>query len=201
MSGKDAYLCSMEAFKEKLCKKYRLQASDVQTLMDRMEEVRFKKKETIVREGNKNTNLYLIKQGIWRGYFHKDGIDTTIWFASEGEAAFSIWGYMDNAYSQVTIEAMSDSIAYCIPRSALNELYNSSIGLANLGRSLMEHQFLSQETWLISAGSPRAKERYLTLIKEMPELLQHVPLKYIASYLWITPQSLSRIRAELTCSI
>lgn len=200
MYANPVYLCSMDKFKEKLCKKYRLQETDVQFLLERMEEVRFKKKETIVREGNKNANLYLIKQGIWRGYFHKDGVDTTIWFASEGEAAFSIWGYMDNAYSQVTIEAMCDSIAYCIPRSALIELYHSSIGLANLGRSLMEHQFLSQETWLISAGSPRAKERYLTLIKEMPELLQYVPLKYIASYLWITPQSLSRIRGELASS-
>lgn len=187
----------MDKFKEKLCQKYHLQETDVQTLLDRMEEVRFKKKETIVREGAKNTNLYLIKQGIWRGYFHKDGVDTTIWFASEGEAAFSVWGYMDNSYSQITIEAMCDSVAYCISRATLNELYHNSIGLANLGRNLMEFQFLSQENWLISAGSPRAKERYLTLIKEMPELLQYVPLKCIASYLWITPQSLSRIRAEI----
>jgi hypothetical protein len=50
---------------------------------------------------------------------------------------------------------------------------------------------------MITGGSPRAKERYLTLLEENPELLQYVPLKHIASYLWITPQSLSRIRAEL----
>lgn len=43
-------------------------------------------------------------------------------------------------------------------------------------------------------------ERYLTLIKETPELLQYVPLKHIASYLWVTPQSLSRIRAEIASS-
>ena len=92
---------------------------------------------------------------------------------------------------------MSDSIAYCISKTALNELYSTSIGLANLGRRLMEHQLLTTENWLISAGSPRAKKRYLTLIKETPELLLHVPLKYIASYLWITPQSLSRIRAGI----
>ena len=92
---------------------------------------------------------------------------------------------------------MSDSIAYCISGAKLNELYSTSVGLANLGRRLMEHQLLTTENWLISAGSPKAKERYLTLIKETPELLQYVPLKYIASYLWITPQSLSRIRAEI----
>lgn len=187
----------METFEEKFRNRYQLSEADASALLSHMEEVRFKKKEVIVQEGTKNTNLYLIKEGIWRGHYLKDGVDTSIWFASKGEAAFSVWGYVDNSYSQISIKAMSDSIAYCISKAALNELYSTSIGLANLGRRLMEHQLLTTENWLISAGSPRAKERYLTLIKEMPELLLHVPLKYIASYLWITPQSLSRIRAGI----
>ena len=187
----------METFEEKFRNRYQLSEADASALLSHMEEVRFKKKEVIVQEGTKNTNLYLIKEGIWRGHYLKDGVDTSIWFASKGEAAFSVWGYVDNSYSQISIEANSDSIAYCISKTALNELYSTSIGLANLGRRLMEHQLLTTENWLISAGSPRAKERYLTLIKETPELLLHVPLKYIASYLWITPQSLSRIRAGI----
>lgn len=187
----------METFEEKFRNRYQLSEADASALLSHMEEVRFKKREVIVQEGTKNTNLYLIKEGIWRGHYLKDGVDTSIWFASKGEAAFSVWGYVDNSYSQISIEAMSDSIAYCISKAALNELYSTSIGLANLGRQLMEHQLLTTENWLISAGSPRAKERYLTLIKETPELLLHVPLKYIASYLWITPQSLSRIRAGI----
>lgn len=187
----------METFEEKFRNRYQLSEADASALLSHMEEVRFKKKEVIVQEGTKNTNLYLIKEGIWRGHYLKDGVDTSIWFASKGEAAFSVWGYVDNSYSQISIEAMSDSIAYCISKAALNELYSTSIGLANLGRRLMEHQLLTTENWLISAGSPRAKERYLTPIKETPELLLHVPLKYIASYLWITPQSLSRIRAGI----
>lgn len=187
----------METFEEKFRNRYQLSEADASALLSHMEEVRFKKKEVIVQEGTKNTNLYLIKEGIWRGHYLKDGVDTSIWFASKGEAAFSVWGYVDNSYSQISIEAMSDSIAYCISKAVLNELYSTSIDLANLGRRLMEHQLLTTENWLISAGSPRAKERYLTLIKETPELLLHVPLKYIASYLWITPQSLSRIRAGI----
>lgn len=187
----------MDAFKEKFRIRYHLAEADVQTLLDHMEEVRFRKKEIIVREGEKDQNLYLIKEGLWRAYYHKDGVEMTLWFASEGETAFSVWGYVDHSYSQITIEAMCDSVAYRISGIALNELYSASIGLANLGRRLMEHQLLTIENWLISAGSPRAKERYLTLIKETPELLQYVPLKHIASYLWITPQSLSRIRAGI----
>lgn len=152
----------METFIEKFRNSYHLSENDTQTLLSYMEEIRFKKKEVIVHEGSKNGNLYLIKQGIWRAHYLKDGVDTTIWFAGAGEAAFSVWGYVENTASHITIEVMCDSIAYCIPGSTLNNLYASSLGLANLGRQLMERQLLSLENWLISARSPKAKERYLT---------------------------------------
>ena len=125
----------METFEEKFRNRYQLSEADASALLSHMEEVRFKKREVIVQEGTKNTNLYLIKEGIWRGHYLKDGVDTSIWFASKGEAAFSVWGYVDNSYSQISIEAMSDSIAYCISKAALNELYSTSIGLAKLGKS------------------------------------------------------------------
>ena len=171
----------MEVFIEKFCRRYNLSETDVKALTEQMQEVRFRKKEAIVIEG----------------HYLKDGTDTTIWFASVGEIAFSIRGYADNSISQISIEACNDSIAYSIPRHLLTKLFDSSLGLANLGRRLMEQQLLTTENWLLSNDSPRAKERYLTLIRETPELLQHVPQKHIASYLWITPQSLSRIRAKI----
>lgn len=187
----------METFMDKFRQKYNLSATDLRTLLNHMQEARFKKKEMIVNEGERNNNLYLLKEGIWRAHYLKDETDTTIWFASAGEVAFSIWGYADNSVSQISIEACCDSIAYYISRQELTQLFDSSLGLANLGRRLMEQQLLTTENWLLSSGSPRAKERYLTLIRQTPELLQYVPQKYIASYLWITPQSLSRIRAQI----
>ena len=94
----------MRTFIEKLCDRYKVSETDVQSLLNYMEEVHFKKRDLIVREGTKNCNLYFIKTGIWRAYYHKDGVDTTIWFASDGEAAFSVWGYVDNAYSLINID-------------------------------------------------------------------------------------------------
>ena len=115
--------------------------------------------------------------------------------------AFSVWGYVDNAYSLINIEVMCDSVTYCISRTALNQLFASSIGLKLIwGSASWIISFFNRRTGLSGSGSPRAKERYLNLIKETPELLQYVPLKHIASYLWITPQSLSRIRAKIASS-
>ena len=102
------------------------------------------------------------------------------------------------AWSPIYIEAMTDSTLYVISKSKMEVFLNSSIESANLGRKLVEQDFLVAEERIVATGSIiQAKERYLNLLKRDPLLLKHVPLKYIASYLFITPQSLSRIRAEL----
>ena len=171
----------MDAFIQKFCEKYSLPIALSLQLLDNMEKFTFRKGDFLVQEGGRNANFYIVSKGIWRGHYLNDGVDVSVWFASEGEAIFSSWGYVENTASLVSFEV----------------LYAESVELANFGRRLFEQQLLGLESWMITGGSPRAKERYLTLLEENPELLQYVPLKHIASYLWITPQSLSRIRAEL----
>lgn len=92
---------------------------------------------------------------------------------------------------------MNDSIVYHLPKSRIEKFLNSSVNHARMGRNLFEHLLMDMEMWHIHSGSSQAKERYLALLEKEPELLRYVPLKYIASYLYITPQSLSRIRAKL----
>ena len=188
----------MEVFIEKFCRRYNLSETDVKALTEQMQEVRFRKKEAIVIEGERNSNLYLIKEGIWRGHYLRDGVDVSLWFAFQGDSIFSSWGYVAGLPSLVSIEAMSDSRVYRISKSKLETFFSSSVLFANIGRIIFERQFLDMENWMINGGAAQAKQRYLTLLEQNPELLQHVPLKHIASYLFITPQSLSRIRAELS---
>lgn len=73
----------METFIEKFRNSYRLSETDTQTLLNYMEEVRFKKKEVIVHEGSRNGNLYLIKQGIWRAHYLKDGVAPAMYLRSQ----------------------------------------------------------------------------------------------------------------------
>lgn len=183
---------------ERFCRKYNLSASDAGRLLERMTPVSYIRGSHLVREGECNNRLYIIASGIWRGsYMNADGSDISLWFASAGEVVFSVWCYAAGRKSLITIEAMSDSELYAISRTELESWFFSSVEAANFGRILFERQFLDLETWLINTSAPRAKERYLRLLEDYPELLLYVPLKHIASYLWITPQSLSRIRAEL----
>lgn len=188
----------MKTFSEILHEKYGLSASESEQLLAQMERLTYRKGEHIVREGERNSSLYLVAQGIWRGHYLRDGVDISLWFASEGDTLFSSWSYVADRPSLTSIEAMSDSTVFCISKQKMETFFASSIAFANIGRIIFERQFLDMENWMINGGAAQAKQRYLALLEQNPELLQHVPLKHIASYLMITPQSLSRIRAELS---
>ncbi|ADV43716.1 putative transcriptional regulator, Crp/Fnr family [Bacteroides helcogenes P 36-108] len=183
---------------KKFCKKYRLPEKSLSELLSYMTEIHFAKGTSIVKEGERNTNFYLLKRGIWRAYYLKDGTENSLWFAGPGDTAFSSWGYVDGEASPINIESINDSIAYRISKSDLETLFSKSIDMANFGRKIFEHEILSVDMASVAYGTPpTAKERYLALMEDNPELLQDVPLKHLASYLYITPQSLSRIRAGL----
>lgn len=187
----------METMIKKFCKRYRLPERSLLELLSHMTEYHFGKGELIVKEGERNSNLYIIRKGIWRAYFTSDGTDSSLWFAAPGDTAFSSWGYAYNEPSLANIESINESYAYGISKPELEELFNSSIELANFGRKMFEQEIVNIDNYTVAYGTPSAKERYLTLMEENPELLQDVPLKHLASYLYITPQSLSRIRAGL----
>lgn len=188
----------METMIKKFCKKYKLPEKSLFELLFHMKEVNFSKGELIVETGTRNSNFYLIKKGIWRGYYLAEGTENSLWFVGPGEAGFSSWGYVNGEVSQINIESVNNSTAYCISKTELETLFSRSIEMANIGRQIFKREILSVNISTLAYGAPpTAKERYLTLMEENPELLQDVPLKYLASYLYITPQSLSRIRAGL----
>lgn len=188
----------METFEECLCRRSGLTMEEVEALKAHMTRMEIQKGETLVRKGGRNTNIYIIVKGIWRAsYINTDGNDITLWFASKGDLLFSSWCFVGNVPSMITLESMSDSVVYGISREAAEEFFMSSVEAARIGRRLYEKEIFEVERWLLGSGAPKARDRYETLLAEKAELLQHVPLKYIASYLFITPQSLSRIRAEL----
>ncbi len=187
----------METMIKKFCQRYRLPEENLRELLSHMTEYHFGKGETIVQEGERNLNFYILKKGIWRAYCMMDGTESSLWFARAGEIAFSSWGYVNNEASLINIDSQTESTAYCISKSDLEELFNNSLELSNFGRKIFEQEILYIDSYTVAYGTPSAKERYLTLMEDNPELLQYVPLKHLASYLYITPQSLSRIRAGL----
>lgn len=81
----------MDAFIQKFCEKYSLPIALSLQLLDNMEKFTFHKGDFLVQEGGRNSNFYIVSKGIWRGHYLNDGVDVSVWFASEGEAIFSSW--------------------------------------------------------------------------------------------------------------
>ena len=175
---------------------YQLPASSLELLVNEMQEVRFSKGHILLESDRLERKVYFLTKGLVRAYSPQPEQDITFWFGLEGDIVLSMRSYVEQVKSYEDVELMEDSILYGIGIEKLKSLYLRDIHIANLGRVIVEGELLKMEKRWISSQIKSAKERYDELVEESPALLQRVPLKYIASFLRMTPVSLSRIRKE-----
>lgn len=156
----------------------------------------FPSKTTIIHAGKLDRKVYFIEKGITHSYVLHDGKEITTWFSKEGDAVCGSWDLYRHKPGFEYVETLEETTAYSISVEQLDELYRSYIDLANWMRVLQQENFLHLQDRHTRQLNWSAQERYKHLTKECPELFQRVNLGYIASYLGITQQSLSRIRAN-----
>lgn len=152
----------------------------------------------VVEAGKVEKDLFFIAEGIARAYYESDdGKEITFWIGREGDAVMSLKSYVMGAPGYENIELIEDSRLYRLSHEGLSRLYEEDVNLANLGRKLVEHEFVRAEAHMIPLLFTTAAQRYEALLRDNPDLLQRVPLECLASYLGVTPVSLSRIRAKI----
>lgn len=139
-----------------------------------------------------------VRRGIVRSFIYRDGEPQTVWFAAEGEFVMQIWGYVRCGASRENIEAVTDCELLAISKVEIDRLCNESLEFSNIVRRLFEgHAAMMEDFTLFFMLNASAEERYLALMRKAPDIMQQVSLKTLASYIAVTPQSLSRIRARL----
>lgn len=151
----------------------------------------------VLQSGRVERNLFFIEKGIARAYVVREGKEITFWIGKEGDTVVSLRSYVKGEPGYENIELMEDSVLYCLKQEDLRRLFAEDIHIANWGRKFAESEFLHTEEKLIPLLFTTASYRYEILLKNNPDLLQRIPLECLASYLGITPVSLSRIRAKL----
>ncbi|MBB2150839.1 Crp/Fnr family transcriptional regulator [Pedobacter gandavensis] len=169
----------------------------LEKLASLFEEINYPKGHLLFRQHEVDCTVYFIKSGIARAYYRTEESDVTFWFGKEGNSVFSYNSYINQTPGYESVALLEDSTLYRIDYHQLETLYATDIIIANWGRKLIEKEIILVEERLISRLLLNASERYKNLMNHNPELLQRVQLNYIASYLGITPVSLSRIRAEI----
>jgi cAMP-binding proteins - catabolite gene activator and regulatory subunit of cAMP-dependent protein kinases len=174
-----------------------LSESDWQYIAALFEYVKFSKGETITEQGNIEHFLYFIEQGIIRYYICDETVETTFDFCFEKAFASAYNSLITQTPSEYRLGALSNTVAWRISYENLQKMYdNTRIGNA-VGRFLSEKLYITKSSRELALLRFTAKERYCRLLSERPEIIKHIPLKYIASYIGITPQALSRIRREI----
>ncbi|KMM35577.1 Crp/Fnr family transcriptional regulator [Parabacteroides goldsteinii] len=187
----------MDKLIEEIDNRCNLNDTEMTLLRQTLRILHFPKGSIVIGEGKTDDSIYFLDKGVWRAYIEEEGEQQTLWFAIPGETIFSSWGYFRGHPSRYTICSSSDSIAIEMRNSTIQKLSESSPAFLKWIQGLLMDILVNEDDVLVDISSPKAEKRYLAFIKKMPELFNSVPLKEIAGYIGVTPQSLSRIRAGL----
>jgi CRP-like cAMP-binding protein len=179
-----------------------LPPESIDKIAGKVERVEMKKGSILVEADKVCRNVFFVAKGIVRAFCYAKGRDITFWIGEEGTVALSMQSYINGQPGYESIVTIEDCILYKISVDNLHELYSNDIHISNWGRVFAEKEILRAEKALIPQLFTTGSERYEQLLKDQPHLLNRIPLENLASYLGLTPVSLSRIRANFgSCNL
>jgi CRP/FNR family transcriptional regulator, anaerobic regulatory protein len=173
---------------------YPLSDSLREHLLEILQIKEFTKNDFLLRAGNTCRHIFFIESGLVRCYYTKEGEDISCWFMKEGDVVVSVESFFGQRPSYESIQAMEDTTAYSIGWQQLQSIYRRFPEFNFTGRVLTEKYYTLSERRLYSMRQQRATDRYECLLNDAPELINRIPVKYLASYLGISRETLSRIR-------
>jgi CRP-like cAMP-binding protein len=165
-------------------------------LHDCLEEVVFSKNDFLVAEGKVCRHLYFLQHGALRGFYNLEGKEITHWFAFENDFVTSFHSFITQQPAVENIQFLEGSILWAISKDSLNRLMNEYHELEKLVRIVYEKYYIRLEERFVNAQFKTATELYQNLLLQTPLLIDRVPLGYIASYLGISGETLSRVRSQ-----
>ncbi|MGX5817711.1 Crp/Fnr family transcriptional regulator [Chitinophaga lutea] len=155
------------------------------------------KNEFLVERGRVCRHLYFVEQGCLRGCYHLDGKEVTHWFGFEHDFVTSFHSFTTGQPAVENIQLMEGSVLWAISRDALLGLLDEFHELERLVRIAYEKYYIRLEERYVNSQFSTAAERYEQLMQQSPHILERVPLGYVASYLGISQETLSRVRSRL----
>ncbi|UZR96970.1 Crp/Fnr family transcriptional regulator [Chondrinema litorale] len=165
---------------------------------ERLVHKKYKKKEIITGFNQLENKLCYLVDGIVRHIVDPLN-ETTIAFTFPGNFFSNYDSFISRKTGIIEIRAITPIVeCYYISYNSLQEVYENTSCGDRIGRLAAEQQYLKKSSREISFLTLSPKEKYLQLMDEQPHLLESIPLKYLASYMGITPETLSRVRASIS---
>ena len=168
----------------------------IQALKSTLKASKIKRGELLLSYGQICKEIYFVTKGCLRLYYISDGVEITVWFSFEDNSAIELSSFLSGDPTEYFIEAIEDSEYLSLDKSELLKLYASYPEMERIVRSFWEDVILNLLQRFSALQKDSAEARYLNLVKET-NYLQRIPQKYLASYIGVTPSSLSRIKRKL----
>ena len=154
------------------------------------------KGEVMLKEGQISHHIILVGKGMMRQFYYKGGKDVTEHFSYEGCVLMCIESTLKKEPTKLMIEALEDCIVYLLPYDKLMQLTEISWEINMFYRKILEYSLIVSQVKADSWRFETARERYNLLLSTQPEVIKRAPLSHIASYLLMTPETLSRVRSN-----
>lgn len=187
----------MDRLRKILNEKVEISEHDWKFIASKLQIKNFKKKEFLIQKNTVEQNLYFILEGVFRIFIELPEKDVTSDFGFPNKFISSYSSFLTQTPSVACIQSLTKSQVIYITREDLHEIYNNTTCGESIGRIFAEEFFMYKSKRELSFMKDTPTERYLNLFKEQQNLIQEIPQKYLASYIGITPQALSRIRAKI----
>jgi CRP-like cAMP-binding protein len=160
----------------------------------------YKKGDHLLAEGEICRHIVFIESGLVRYYINKDGEERTTYFNKEGEFVCLYTSFLPQSPSTMNIQALEDCSVWTVSFDGIQQFYKEVTYGERFGRMAIEDVFVSAIAQIASFYTDTPEIRYQKFLLDYPDIVQRIPQYYIASYVGVKPQSLSRIRKRLSSS-
>lgn len=157
---------------------------------------KYAKNEKILTEGEICENIYWIVKGLVRQFYYKNGKELTEYMATENTICMCIESLFREQPTHLQMMAIEPTLLYCLPKAKLEAVAMKSVNIQILYRKILEESLILSQVRADMLRFESALDRYQKLVKKSPQLVLRAPLVYIASYLQMTPETLSRVRTQ-----
>ncbi|MBN1253466.1 MAG: Crp/Fnr family transcriptional regulator [Bacteroidales bacterium] len=174
-----------------------LSEQELNAVHEKLEIVNISKNEYLVQDGEIADSIAFIQSGYLRVCFNHDGDEITRDITSVNSFITALTSFITRKPSFEIVKTITDCELMIIKRENLNYLYQTYNNWQTIGRRIVEEMFVRSQKRIYSLLTSSAEDRYKFILEEKPDMLKNIPLQYIASYLGITSQSLSRLRRNV----
>ena len=155
----------------------------------------FAKGEIILKEGDVCEHVYYVERGLTRQFYFKNGKELTEHIGVEHSIVMCIESLFMEKPTHLQLEALEPTLIYAMPKRKLEEVALHNVNIQILFRKILEESLIISQVHADMLRFETAQDRYLKLCKLSPQVVLRAPLVYVASYLQMTPETLSRVRA------